>query len=118
MARISPGAQECQGDGQNAGARADIERRESACRDESATASRNSMQPRVVAWVPVPKAMPGSMVITWRRRNFGGVKPRWRHPKRFPTRRGLMKRFQECCQFSCRMIFQRSRGLPASATGG
>ena len=45
----------------------------------------------------------------WRRRSTAAS------PKNcLPTRRGLMKRFQECCQFSCRMIFQRSRGLPGA----
>ena len=60
------------------------------------------MQLRVVACVPVPKAMPGSMVITWRRRNFGGVNHGGVTQKLLPTRRGLMNRFQEFCQFSGR----------------
>ena len=85
---------------------------------ESATCSINSMQPRVVAWVPVPKAKPGSMVMTWRERNFGGVSHGGVTQKDWPTRRGLMKRRQESCQFSPTMTRHLSdlapRGLRIS----
>jgi len=77
------------------------------------TISRNSIQARVVAWVPVPKAMPGSIVITCRRRKCGGVSHGGVTQKLSPTRRGLMKRFHDCCQFSCWITFHRSRGWRA-----
>src|SRR5687768_2379647 len=75
-----------------------------------AAASRNSMQSRVVACVPVPNAIPGSIVITRRRRNLGGEIHGGVTQKLLPTRRGLMNRFQECCQFPWPMIFHDRRG--------
>ena len=68
------------------------------------------MQPRVVACVPVPKAIPGSMTITRRRRNFGGSSHGGVTQNDLPTRRGLMNRFQDCSQFSCLTTFHGSRG--------
>jgi len=57
----------------------------------------------------VPKAMPGSMVITRRLRNRGGSSQGGVTQKLSPTRRDLMNRFQECSQFSCLMIFHSMR---------
>ena len=78
-----------------------------SCVNELVTSSRNSKQQRVVGCAPVPKAIPGSMVMTFRSDggyvlSHGGV-----IHKPFPTFWGEKNLRQELFQFLSFRIVQR-----------
>jgi len=69
------------------------------------------MEAKIVEGPALPNAMPGSIVITRRARNFGGVNQGGVTQNCLPTRLGRIKRFQACCQFSDRAMRHDKRGL-------
>ena len=83
-------------------------------RTKGATCSMNSIQPRVVACVPVPNAIPGSMVITCRRCNVGGVAQGGVTQKALPIFCGRKNLCQELFQFRSFRILHRMRGISTS----
>src|SRR5215475_15346123 len=83
-------------------------------RTKGATRSMYSMQPRVVACVPVPNAIPGSMVITCRRYKVGGVAQGGVTQKALPIFWGRKNLCQELFQFRSLRIFHCRRGVSAS----
>ena len=78
------------------------------------TSSRNSRQPRVVAWLPVPKAMPGSISITFRRNGRLGLSHGGEIKKPLATFCGVKNLRQESFQFLSFKTVQRSECLVSS----
>ena len=72
----------------------------------SATMFENSMQLRVVACVPVPKAMPGSMVITLTAAKLRRLSPRRRNPETFADSPRFDESLPGVSQSSCLTTFQ------------